>query len=318
MKESAPKFCAVCESALKPGAEYCHKCGGGPRTMRVPTFVLPKADKPFVSDFPTDEGEPEVAPPPPAKGKAVSWQRNAKSGLRPAGEPPPARSAGAAAGFPAAAAAGSGPAPSAPEKPPELPPAPEPWPFRQSLVELGSKISISLTEAIGQKGKPAAAVVDRLIAGALCHPHIYRFAAQKPDLTQEAAWICVAATVLTTLIYFNALFSAIGFVFVLKTIILRFVFLGAFVFALQLGAKHLHQVDIAFLPWFRAFAYASVAGALGGIPVVGLIFGLWALVCALAAVMDVSGTDVGKSLILLVIAIVASGVAGTLGSSLLL
>lgn len=298
MNAEAPKFCSVCESALRPGAEFCSKCGGPARTIRVPNYRPPVSDE-----------EPEIAPPPPPTGKTLTWQRNAKAGLRPAdgASEDGVRNVGAsAAGGPASPSPQSRPS-SAP--PLQLPAPSPPWPFRQGLVDLSAKISHAVTDGIGQKGKPAAAVVERFFQGAFCHPTIYRRAAESPGWTQEAALLVAAVMLATTLGFVVYLFSAYGpgFFFILKTMFVRGLAFLAVVLAIQIAAKSMHQIDIPYEPWFRALAYSQAANALAAVPVVGFVIGLWGLVCAVAAIMDVSGTDVAKAAILLLIGGLSAG-----------
>ncbi|MBS0659024.1 MAG: hypothetical protein JSR82_12355, partial [Verrucomicrobia bacterium] len=187
---------------------------------------------------------------------------------------------------------------------PPLPPAAPPWGFRQYLVEPSAKAARGLTEALGQKGKPAADVVERLFQAAFMHPTIYRRAAESLGWMREAVALLGAVIFLTTLWYFTRIFGAYGpgLFFLLKVLALRALAFLAFVLALQIAAKSLHQIDLPYEPWFRALAYAATSSALATLPAVGPLFGLWGLTCSLAAIMDLSGVDLAKAIVLLLIA----------------
>ena len=168
--------------------------------------------------------------------------------------------------------------------------------------------------------KPAAAVIERVLQAVCCHPTIYRRAAETPGWMHEACWLVGAVIVGTTLWYLTYLFSAYGpgLFFLLKTIVLRAAAWVSLVFAIQLAAKSLHQVDLPFEALFRALAYASAASVLATIPFIGPIFGLWGLACSVAAIMDTAGVDLAKAIVLLVIGAVAAAIlAVVLGAVLL-
>lgn len=63
-----------------------------------------------------------------------------------------------------------------------------------------------------------------------------------------------------------------------------------------------------FMGLFRSIAFASAPGALGIIPVVGGLAGLWTLVCGVVAVRESHGISTGQAVVVVLIPLIVVGI----------
>jgi hypothetical protein len=275
----------------------------------------------------------EVAPPPPTtRGITVSWNRDSKGTVRlvpartgagTATARPPARQRGGVEGAPTPSAGPAAPSTASPgdlfgaTQPVTLPPAPAGWAFRRQTSALAERAVASFSKSsVASAHGPVAAVGVRLIQGALLHRQVYREAAEQPARNTEALW--VAAGILAVgaigpvLTSFASPYYSFSIGFALHVALLRVIGWACSVFAVQMAAKALYTVSIPPAAWFRALIFAQAATLLAILPAISLIAGLWAAVCTVAAIQDLTGRDTVAAIILTVI----GGVAASLGAGL--
>ena len=144
---------------------------------------------------------------------------------------------------------------------------------------------------------------------------VYRTAASNASLTTEAVWVAVILIILSTVgLQFGSLLG-FGSGFLVKAMVIRALGWVGAVFAVHFVAKAHYKVDLPPVAWFRAMVYAQSALLLSIIPIFGVLVGLWAAACTVAALQDVSGRDTTTGIVLLVVAGVATvAVASIIGA----
>ncbi len=340
------KFCSDCGEPLVMGARFCSTCGAALATAGQPGSLSPSPEAAAAAIFPTSGTPPSpgsAVPGPahtlpteagveerqtpnprdtPARPEAPEPQLPPSPGPGIAGVPDPKVSAGnptPAESKSRESSAGAAPAiapvvpdafKKAAEEPVNLPPAPVVWPFRESLSVFADSLAVKVVEALGQKDRPADKVITRIVQGMFCHRAIYREAAVRSDLTNEALAIAAGLLVASAISLLGLGFGAYspGLLFVLKLVIVRVAAWVAAILAIQVAAKTLHQIDLPPAGLFRALIFAQAIALFAWFPAIGLLIGLWALLCLLAALIDVTGHDLSKAIVLLVIGGVASAV----------
>lgn len=278
------KFCPKCGKQVAARAKFCRACGANIAPTEAPPVLTP----PLLSKNPpvipggaaVVATEEEIAPPPPPRGFQSTWGRDAQGRVAPVVEPP--SGSAPAPGAPAVAAPSAG----------NLPAAPSPWKFR---------------EQTGAWAGVPDNVIGRVVRGALMHRDVYRDAASRGELTTEA--ILLAGVVLVAgfaSVLFLGWFTA---TLLARMAVVRIAGWVCAVWAIQLSAKSMTQVDLPFIFWFRALAYAQVPLLLSAVPFVGIAGVIWAAVCTAAAIHDLTGRDTGTAIIITVIGGVASYLA---------
>jgi hypothetical protein len=200
-----------------------------------------------------------------------------------------------------------------------LPPAQVPWKFRERTTSWSDALTASLRNSVAAKDHPVVAAVVRLIQGALLHRDVYRTAARRPELNAEA--LCVAVCIIVAgfaalwMTGFGGWFSGISMGLMVRLVVVRIVGWGCAVFAIQVAAKALHQVELPATVWFRALIYAQAPALLSFVPAIGILCGLWIGFCTVAAVHDLTGRDTKAAVTLTVIGGVASGVGGYIATA---
>jgi hypothetical protein len=275
------KFCPKCGQTIAANAKFCRACGT--RITEKPRTSEP-APKSSDAVPPVTDLLQETVPPPPARGMQFTLARNSRRGSERAHAPDvsPDRDD-------TPHVAGTAPPPQS-----ALPGAPRPWKFREQTSSLADSV-------VGGSGKSA---VGRATQGALLHRNIYRHAAAHPELNGEAALI--AATVVLAGVAGLWIFGWFSPALILRIAIPRVAGWAAGVLAIQLSAKSMHQINLSFPVWFRALMYAQVPGLLAVVPALGVIGGVWSILCTAAAVHDLTGRDTTAVVVLTVIGGVAS------------
>ncbi|MBI5685810.1 MAG: hypothetical protein HZC54_12110 [Verrucomicrobia bacterium] len=260
----------------------------------------------------------EAVPPPPTRGIQMSWQRDPRGGVQRAENLP-------APGAAQATAASVSPPPdtaaqaAAAAEPFVLPAAPAPWKFRLQTSAWADAVAAQLRGAVANKQQPVIAAAERMIRGALMHRDVFRDAAQRPELNIEA--FCAAAAIVLFgsfgLNNFANLFSSYGFGMLTNAVVARGASWVCAVFAIQAAAKAMHQIELPPAALFRALIYSQVPLLLALLPGLGSLLGLWAAVCAVAALHDLTGRDTIFAVILAVVGGVASSVGAYLAGMVL-
>ena len=193
-----------------------------------------------------------------------------------------------------------------------LPPTSNPWKFREQTGAWGDAAAEKLRGAVGSNPSLAGAI-NRIIRGSFMHREVYRGAAANPQLNAEA--LCVAGAIIVAG-FVGLWFTGFGLFYSSSTIgmfirlaVIRIVSWAAAVFAIQYAAKSLHQVNLPAAAWFRARVYAQAPSLLMIVPAIGMVSGIWAAICSVAAIHDLEGRDTVSAIIVAVI----GGVAASLG-----
>jgi hypothetical protein len=194
------------------------------------------------------------------------------------------------------------------------------WPFQDQT----SKWSAQLIAMLGEKGVASGAgygaMLARMIRASLLDKQIYREVAANDALESEslqvtAIWILLAsAGGLLTALSAGSLTGMLAFVSPCIALVVSWC---ARVWVVQLAAANWLKIGVPLRPLFRAMTYAQSPAALGFVPVVGPLLGLWALVPNTAAVRDVTGADTGKAAILVAAGLLGGMIAAAIATSVL-
>jgi hypothetical protein len=241
----------------------------------------------------------ELAPPPPAHGLQFTWTRDAAGRIARAGAP-------AARGAAPSEAVAPGAAPVPSSQPPPLPAVSTPWGFRARTGAWADALA----------AKVASPIAGRVVRGALLHPTIYREAAASGELTREA--LLLAGAIVLSGLAGSLLGGFLGVGLLSRVALIRVVGWGCAIYAIQVGARSMHGVDLPVQAWFRALMYAQAPTLLGIVPGLATVAGLWSVVCAAAACHDLTGRDTTAAVVLAVIGAVAAAIGGYVVGAILL
>lgn len=195
----------------------------------------------------------------------------------------------------------------------------EPWGFEAPVRDFGNRLagSMGLAHAGSSPG-----FLELLVRGAFLDGDAYRAAAADTNGTKPAL-LALAIPEIAGLIgglLAGSRYSLFEFSYtrlVLLAIMGFVVLIGAVAVMAALSAPVLHR-KLSFGEMLRGLAYAQSPGALAVIPVLGTILSFWRLVTSLVAIRELSGANVVKSAILLVIGVVAASLISGALSPLLL
>jgi hypothetical protein len=258
----------------------------------------------------------EIPPLPPEKGMIFTWQRVRGGRVQRIEEPAPTAeltsspaaisSTVAAPGTPAFAGFG--------KEQVNLPPPPVVWGFRLQTTAFADKLVKGIGPQNRETPNPFVECLGRVIRGGLMHKDVYRTAASSGSLTTEAAAVALALIVISTVGLNVAGLFGYGASFFVKTMIARAAGWAGAAVVLHYVAKQWQQVAVPSVAWFRGLIYAQSAMILSIVPALSSLASIWAAVCTLAALQDISGKDIKVSLVLLLVAgvavtIVAMGIA---------
>jgi hypothetical protein len=188
----------------------------------------------------------------------------------------------------------SGSAP--PEAAAPLPPPRDSWPFQQQSTELAAKV-------IGALGLPAG-FVARMIRAVLLDKTIYREVAADASLKSEAWQVMGVVIILSSggLLLPSVLnFSLSALSLLVRIAVVQVVIWPVRIWLIQVVASAWLKTPTTFNQFFRALSYAQSPVALGFVPVVGQVIGLWSLVTNTAAIRDVTGCDTKNAAVLTVV-----------------
>jgi hypothetical protein len=160
----------------------------------------------------------------------------------------------------------------------------------------------------------------RMIRASLLDKQIYCELAGNPALDSESLQVTAIWIVLGSaggLFLALSMASGLSLMSLIIPCVTQAVAWLARVWVVQMTATNWLKINVPTRPLFRAMTYAQSAAALGIIPVVGPLLGLWALVPNTAAVRDVTGADTGKAVVLVAAGLVGGMIAASIATYLL-
>jgi hypothetical protein len=325
------KFCPNCGTQVVEAARFCRACGATLESRKTeapppPLPPLPTRQPPPPTPQPSANAivpELETPPAPPAKGVSVTWQKGERGQLRRVDQPPETAVATAtsrgspptnlSAGTMESASSQTGNSSGAVElgktifagfgrERTDLPPTPPVWGFRLQTTEFADKLVKGIVPQKQDKPNPFIECLTRVIRGAFLHRDVYRSSASGGSLTVEAACVGAALVVISTVGLNFGILVGNGSSFIIKAMIARAAgWIGAVV-AIHLVAKQWQQIAVPPVAWFRGLIYAQPAMLLWIVPGLGGLANIWAAICTLAALQDISGKDIKVSITLLGVA----------------
>ena len=194
-----------------------------------------------------------------------------------------------------------------------------PWPFESSVSGFGDRLvgSMGLSRTGSHPG-----LLEMMIRGAFLDGSVYRMAAADTNGNANALIAilipAVAGMLGSWLLTYHFAFFGHGIFTLLTAAVIGVIALLASIGIMAALSQAVLRSKLTFGQLFRALAYAQSPGVLTIIPVLGSLLGLWRIMTSLVAVREISGSDVAKSAVLLVIGLVSSIVIGLILSPLLL
>jgi hypothetical protein len=340
--ERRPKSCPKCGVEVPDRARFCRNCGAAlsmppvatpetrpaPESVAPPPLPRPQSGKQTHQSIPFSSGAPsssrgsiqqEIRPPPVPVGQGIKfvWHRDAKGQLR-SGEPPPPTQAGSSqVGVgPGAAAPGTAVLAAFGKEPVNLPPASPVWGFRLQTTAFADKLVKGIVPQNQATPNPFIEWLARIIRGALLDKDVYRSAASNGSLTMEAVWVALALIAISTVGLSVGNLFGYGSSFLFKAMIGRAVGWVAAVVAIHYVAKQWQQVEVPPVAWFRGLIYAQSPTLLSIIPALAGLASIWAAICSVGALQDVSGKDIKVGITLLLVAGLAVTIAAMVIGSL--
>lgn len=342
MNSETAIFCLDCGQALKLGARFCTCCGAAVRAGAGAALTEADRSDPMVDvsapssvPFPTAPNAipPEEIPPPPdGPGLTFAWRKKNAGGLQPIDELPPAatakdptadRSASRESGEVQAldlqrnVAVEVSTQTVAAFEDCVLPPAPSIWSFRTQTSALADKIVAGFASNSGGAVRPIVECAGRLVRAVLMHKDVYRDAASRGTLMGEALWLAVLFIVLSSTGLHVGTLPDSPSTFSIKVMLIRAAGWAGAVLAVRFVAKFQQNVDLPPSVWFRAMVFAQSVCLLSIVPLLNVFVTAWAITCTLAALMDVSGQEFKKAVVLLIVAGAASAIISSVLNSVL-
>jgi hypothetical protein len=174
---------------------------------------------------------------------------------------------------------------------------------------------------LSHAGSPPG-LVEMMIRGAFLDGAVYRQAAADPNGNTNALLAIVisalAGLVGSLLVTSRYVFLGRGIMILVVSVLIGLIALVASIWLMAALSQAVVHRKLDFGQLFRGLAYAQSPGVLAIVPVVGPVLGLWRIVTSLFAVKEISGSDLVKSAVLLVIGLIGSIVIGVVLSPLLL
>lgn len=159
-----------------------------------------------------------------------------------------------------------------------------------------------------------ATVLERVLAIVKLDVNAYREVDQEEGLTGQAVIVAIGAALLGGLGGFYSTTSVFGEEVMTQTIPgwISSAVIGTPIglaigagLALLFGKMFGGRAD--FMGLFRSLGFASAPNALGFIPVVGGLAGLWSLVCGVVAVRESHGISTGQAVVVVLIPLIVIG-----------
>jgi len=165
-------------------------------------------------------------------------------------------------------------------------------------------------------------LLEMMIRGAFLDKAVYRRAAADANGNTNAIIAVIipalAGLVGSWLLTSHYLFLARGLTLLAVSAVIGLVALVASIWLMAALSQAVVKRKLDFGQLFRGLAYAQSPGVLAIIPIVGPLLSLWRIVTSLFAVRDISGSDLVKSAVLLVIGLIGSIAIGAILSPLLI
>ena len=191
--------------------------------------------------------------------------------------------------------------------------------FEATVSGYGDRIVGSL--GLSHAGSPRG-LIEMMIRGAFLDRSVYRQAAADVNGNTNALIAVIipalAGLVGSWLLTSHYLFLARGITVLVVSALIGLIALVASIWLMAALSQAVVQRKLDFGQLFRGLAYAQSPGVLSIVPVIGPVLSLWRIVTSLFAVREISGSDLVKSAVLLVIGLVGSIVIGVILSPLLL
>jgi hypothetical protein len=194
------------------------------------------------------------------------------------------------------------------------------WPFQEQTTRWAAQLVALLNQKGVASGAGFGAMLARMIRASLLDKQIYRELASNPALDSEALQVTVVWIVMGSmggLLLALSPSSALNITALITSCIAQAVAWVVRVWTVQITAANWLKINIPTRAWFRSMTYAQSAAALGIVPVVGPLLGIWALVPNTAAARDITGTDTGKAVILVAAGLLAGMIAAAIVASVL-
>ena len=191
--------------------------------------------------------------------------------------------------------------------------------FEATVSGYGDRIVGSL--GLSHAGAPMG-LLEMMIRGAFLDKAVYRQAAADTNGNTNAVIAVIipalAGLVGSWLLTAHYLFLARGMTVLVVSAAIGLIALVASIWLMAALSQAVVQRKLNFGQLFRGLAYAQSPGVLSIVPIVGPILSLWRIVTSLFAVREISGSDLVKSAVLLVIGLIGSIVIGVILSPLLI
>ena len=191
--------------------------------------------------------------------------------------------------------------------------------FEATVSGYGDRVVGSL--GLSHAGAPMG-LMEMMVRGAFLDKAVYRQAAADLNGNTNALIAIIipalAGLVGSWLLTSHYLFLARGITVLVISALIGLIALVASIWLMSALSQAVVQRKLDFGQLFRGLAYAQSPGVLAIIPVVGPVLSLWRIVTSLFAVREISGSDLVKSAVLLVIGLIGSIVIGVVLSPLLI